>query len=413
MNEANVSISTFGSIVKRAREDLQRQADKVTHLQVNNNDNDYVYDKVFEDINFSNLESISFDATDHKVEALLERYIEPKLRRLQFHGGLFSDAVLISLQVYYPLLEELTVENGRFIFSQMRFLRFLDSMGSLKILSLMNGTYAVGINHIFVALATKPNLEVLEFERTITARLVSEAFEKQILNDSGGMLFPKLRKLVCVGEPSGLRRLSPYLLQLTHLEANIKCDRAGSAEAQDSVVHSIAICCPNLYTLKLRYLGPKVAVIPSQALVNLAQGNSQLKTLRIADAKVEDFYDPHFIGMVRALPRVEHLSLRFQCHLTAASLIAAARNCGTTLVEFEIEADIDLRNETQTDVSFSELTSFTVGKFAHSDPFKTRITEAEVSNKAQFLKALAPKLTHFSSILNSAVTGRIIDEVLK
>lgn len=260
---------------------------------------------------------------------------------------------------------------------------------------------------VFVTLAARPNLETLKLHKPITASLVSKAFEEQIQRRAGGNLFPKLHTLGCTGEPEAFTRLSPYLFRLTHLEANIECRRNAPAEVQDCVVQTITISCPNLQALTVRYLGPKVGNIPSQALVNLAQRNSQLKELRIAGVKVERFGDPYFISMIRALPQLECLVLEFQCNLTAAALIEVVKNCGTTLVEFEIWATFDLRNLADTDLSFSELTSFTIGKLVRP---ASSVVEGGM-RIGRLLKKLAPKLTDINSKFNSAFTDQVLDEV--
>jgi hypothetical protein len=76
---------------------------------------------------------------------------------------------------------------------------------------------------VFVALATRPDLQLLEIRKAITVELISIAESRQNQNH-GERLFPQLRKLVCTGKIDGYFRLLPHLTQITHLDFDVAED---------------------------------------------------------------------------------------------------------------------------------------------------------------------------------------------
>ena len=74
---------------------------------------------------------------------------------------------------------------------------------------------------IFVTLATRPDLQLLESQKVITAELMSSANSRRNQNYSEGRLYPQLHKLVCTGEIDGLVSLLSHLTQITYLETTI------------------------------------------------------------------------------------------------------------------------------------------------------------------------------------------------
>jgi hypothetical protein len=105
---------------------------------------------------------------------------------------------------------------------------------------------------IFVALATRLDLQSLEFQKAITAELVSLAKSRQYQNYGKRQLFPQLRKLVCTGEADGFFSLLPHLTQLTHLETTLLGSHVSFVETSGSLL-DIAADCPNLQFLNLEY----------------------------------------------------------------------------------------------------------------------------------------------------------------
>jgi hypothetical protein len=138
---------------------------------------------------------------------------------------------------------------------------------------------------VFVALATRPDLELLEIETEITKEFISIARSRQNQNHGERQLFPQLCKLVCTGEIDGLFSLLPILTQLTHLKTTIL---GGSIDIR-CPLQNIATSCPNLKFLQLEYT---------------------------TDISADELDEP-FQALYQALPHLEHLQISGYCQLTA------------------------------------------------------------------------------------------------
>jgi hypothetical protein len=109
-------------------------------------------------------------------------------------------------------LRTLLIDNPRDLISPEGILLFLDGAHSLKRVITMFGIGRAVNNGVFVALATWPDLQSLEFQKVITAELVSIANKsRQNQNYGERQLFPQLRKPVCTGEIDGLFSFQPHL----------------------------------------------------------------------------------------------------------------------------------------------------------------------------------------------------------
>jgi hypothetical protein len=103
---------------------------------------------------------------------------------------------------------------------------------------------------IFVTLATRPDLQLLESQKVITAELMSSANSRRNQNYSEGRLYPQLHKLVCTGEIDGLVSLLSHLTQITYLETTILGSHVYSVGIH-CLLPEIATYCPNLQFLQL------------------------------------------------------------------------------------------------------------------------------------------------------------------
>jgi hypothetical protein len=152
---------------------------------------------------------------------------------------------------------------------------------------------------IFVALATRPDLQSLEFQKAITAELVSFAKSRQYQNYGKRQLFPQLRKLVCTGEVDGLFSLLPHLTQLTHLETTLLGSHVSSVETSGSLL-DIATYCPNLQFLNWNILLPRIYI---SLLTSLPNSPKDFSTWRIFifQATMSEFPDLRLSTLPRLL----------------------------------------------------------------------------------------------------------------
>ena len=209
------------------------------------------------------------------------------------------------------------------------FLRFLDGTRSIKRLAIMYGMDKVVNDDVFVALATRPDLQSLEFQMAVTPELVSLAKSRRNRNCGGGQLFPQLRKLVWIGDIDGLVSFLPHLTQLTHLEATILGSHISSVETPGSL-SDIATYCPKLQVLELRYTTAEdidfelvklsttaedIDISPDE-LVELAQRSQHLEHMEISGDHVRapGLETVHIAKIVEALPTSEFWYWHFSAH---------------------------------------------------------------------------------------------------
>ncbi|KAF3066339.1 hypothetical protein GL218_09169 [Daldinia childiae] len=415
MSDEKPSISTLAKIAESEPQNLQAHADKVASLEFFGDDASH--HTLFKDLKFPNLETLWLDASDHNDDTSLEPYLQPKLKRFIFYGGPISDSFLDKLQTSCPLLEELLIDNPRDLISPEGFLQLLNGAKNLKRISVMYGMSRAVTDSVIIALATKPGLEILEFQELITAELASRIVTEQSRNDVEEKLLPQFREFICVAEPGGLTSLLPYLSKLTRLEANIVYEGFPLTTVQDRVVHSIGSQCINLQNLRLEYraIEGQHIHIPSEALVKLAQGLGKLEELSISGNKVEapEFGDSQFASIIQAQPRLKVLHLKFICYLTESSLIEAAKNGGTRLEELELNGTYNLLNLADSHVSLPQLLSLELGQLASLSSAEDAITR-EAANIAQLLKKIAPRLEYFDVVSGNTVSDMVsyeLDEI--
>ncbi|OTA89373.1 hypothetical protein M434DRAFT_14587 [Hypoxylon sp. CO27-5] len=171
------SISALANIAEQEPQNIQFYLDKIVHLQFFGDD--AIYHELFRGLKFPNLEVLSLDANDLNNDESLEPYLQPKLKSFRFYGGPISDVFLEKLQDSCPQLEELLIDNPRDLISPDGFLRFLDDAKSLKHVMVVCGMERVIADSVFIALATRHDLETLELRKTVTADLISKAVDQQ------------------------------------------------------------------------------------------------------------------------------------------------------------------------------------------------------------------------------------------
>ncbi|KAI0118023.1 hypothetical protein F4776DRAFT_262046 [Hypoxylon sp. NC0597] len=263
---------------------------------------------------------------------------------------------------------------------------------------------------VFIALATRPDLETLELGKTITADLVSKAIDQQARNGADGRLFARLRKLACSIQSDGFTTLLPHLSQLNSLDVLIEPSDAPSNE-MNHLLLEISTYCSNLMDLALENLALEGAYISPLSLVELAQKLSSLENLCISNEKMEteEFDTSHFASMVKALSHLKTLRLLFKCRLTEAALVDAAKSC-ETLARLEIWGSYNLRNLGNTEVSFPELKALELGHLVPPSVL-TDAMATEAANAAGFLKRIAPSLEEFDVIFPNPFSEMVLREV--
>ncbi|KAI1411604.1 hypothetical protein F5Y13DRAFT_56390 [Hypoxylon sp. FL1857] len=387
------SVSALADIAEKEPQNLQNYVDQIVHLQFLCDD--AIYHKIFERLRFPDLEVLSLDANDLNNDKSLESYLQPKLKRFRFYGGPISDAFLEKLQNSCPHLEELLIDNPRDLISPEGLLRFLEGAKALKHVMVVYGMDKVITDSVFTTLATKPDLETLELQKTITTGLVSKALGQHTPSGAKGRLFPRLSKLACVAQSDGFTALLPHLSQLDSLDVRI--EPGGDSSNVSYLLLDVSMYCPNLRVTSLENLDPEGVHISPQSLVRLAERLNQLEKLCISNekSKVEEFDVSHFASMVKALPRLRTLRLLFKCRLTEAALVEAANSC-ETLTELEIWGSYDLQNLAETEASFPKLKALELGYLVPPSVLTEVATEA--AKTAQFLKRIAPGLEEFSVV---------------
>jgi hypothetical protein len=133
---------------------------------------------------------------------------------------------------------------------------------------------------VFVALATRPDLQFLEIRKVITIELISLAKNRQNQNHGRGLLFPQLQKLVCTGEIDGLFSLLPHLTQLTHLDITIQDSHVCFVDIHCPLL-DIATFCLNLQFLQLDSFTARKMYISPDELVEFSQALPHLEHLEI------------------------------------------------------------------------------------------------------------------------------------
>jgi hypothetical protein len=282
-------------------------------------------------------------------------------------------------------------------------------------------------NDVFVALATRPDLQSLEFQTQITAALVSLARSRLNPNFGQRKLFPQLRKLVCVGDVHGLSDLLPHLTQLTHLEATVVDSHVSSVETLGSrsfPLLDIATYCPNLQVLNLDNCKNDIDISPDE-LVELAQSSRHLlEHIEIsgnwAQVRAPRFETVHIAKIAEALPSLKVLVLAFchrdWCAVTEAALVEVAKHCGRTLTKCELPGSYNLSNLEESDISFPLLTDLCLEKVVSSTtPDSSELLKAAAANNARFLKRVAPNLEYITVMANDSfgieVEAQVIDIV--
>jgi hypothetical protein len=248
---------------------------------------------------------------------------------------------------------------------------------------------------VFVALATRPDLQSLDFQKPITAELVSLAKSPQNQNYGERKLFPQLRKLVCTGDVDGLFGLLPHLTQLTHLETTILGSHASSVEASTGPLPVIATYCPNLQFLKLEYTIAEDIDISPDELVELTQGSQHLEHLQISGYHVRapGLEAVHIAKIAEALPSLKVLVLAFHCALTEAALVEVGKSCGQTLTKCELWGSYNISNLEESDISFPLLQELVLGTVVSPDAPDS--TANETADNARLLMRIAPNLESF------------------
>jgi hypothetical protein len=267
----------------------------------------------------------------------------------------------------------------------------------------MYGMDRVVTDDVFVALATRPDLQLLEFRKVITAELMSIAKSRQNRNYGERQLFPQLRKLVCTGEIDGLLSLLPHLTQLTQLETTILGSHVSSVEIS-CPLSDIATYCPNLQFLRLEYTPAQAVYISPDELVELSQSLPHLEHLQILGDHVRSpgLETVHIAKIAEALPSLKVLWLEFQCTLTEAALVEVGKGCGRTLIRCQLLGSYNLSNLEDSDILFPLLQELVLGKVVSSASPDSIAREAE--NITRLLKRVAPNLKCFDVMVEDPIS---------
>jgi hypothetical protein len=284
----------------------------------------------------------------------------------------------------------------------------------------MYGMDKVVNDDVFVALATRPDLQSLEFQMAVTPELVSLAKSRRNRNCGGGQLFPQLRKLIWIGDIDGLFSFLPHLTQLTHLEATILGRHISYVKTPGSL-SDIATYCPKLQVLELRYataedldfelVKPSTTAedidISPDELVELAQRSQHLEHMEISGDHVRapGLETVHIAKIVEALPSLRVLVLEFQCALTEAALVEVGKGCGKTLTECGLWGSYNLSNLEKSGISFPLLRDLVLEKVVSSATPDSTANEA--ANNARLLKRVAPNLESFIIIVRDSFAREV------
>lgn len=268
----------------------------------------------------------------------------------------------------------------------------------------MYGMDQVATDEVFVALATRPSLQSLQFQQTINGDLISLAESQQTNQHDEAQLFPCLDKLVCRATFGGLVRLLPYLRQVTHLEATIVSD-GHTSTGSDTLLEAIPASSPHLCILKLEYSGVRPVPVSPSGLVHLAQGLPHIQQLEISgQVRAPELQDHHMSKIVEALPDLRILHLAFECSLTEAALIELGHERGSSMTDCELWGSYALRNLRGSDVSFPVLRDLVLGKLV---PPAFGDTKSEAASAARVVKGLAPNLTSFDVVTGDAFASLV------
>jgi hypothetical protein len=256
---------------------------------------------------------------------------------------------------------------------------------------------------VFIALATRPDLQLLEIRKVITVELISLAKSRQNQNHSQRLLFPQLRKLVCTGEIDGLFSLLPHLIQLIHLETTIQGSHVSSVGVHCPLL-DIATFCPSLQFLQLECTTAREIYISPDELVKFSQALPYLGHLQISGDHVRapGLETVHIAKIAEALPSLKVLGLEFQCALTEAALVEVGKGCGRALTKCQLGGSYNLSNLEESDISFPLLQELMLGKLVSSDSPDSTAREAE--NIARLLKSVAPNLECFEVMVEDSIS---------
>ena len=268
---------------------------------------------------------------------------------------------------------------------------------------------------VFVALATRPDLQLLEIQKVITIELISNAKSRQNQNHGERQLFPQLRKLVCTGEIDGLFSLLPHLTQLTHLETTILGPHVSSIDIH-CPLPDIATYCPNLQFLHIATYCPNLQFsqlecptareiyISPDELVEFSQALPHLEHLQFSGnhVRVPGLETVHIAKIAEALPSLKVLGLEFQCALTEAALVEVGKGCGRALTKCQLGGSYNLSNLEESDISFPLLQELMLGKLVSSGSPDSTAREAE--NIARQIKRVAPNLECFEVMVEDSIS---------
>ncbi|KAI0846944.1 hypothetical protein F5Y00DRAFT_263966 [Daldinia vernicosa] len=404
MAEDRISVSALALLAEQDPQQLQLRAKSLRSLEFAAGDS--TYHAAFRDTKFQTLERLVLDASDQNEEHLLKPYLQYALKAFIFFGGPISDRFLETLQESCPQLEELLIDNPRNLISPEGFLNFLKGANCLKRLTIMYGMDRVANDDVFVALATRSDLQSLQSQHTITAELISLAERQQINQHGEARLFPRLEKLVCTATFDGFVRLLPHLRQLAHLEATIISDGANSTGSH-TLLQAIPASSPHLRILKLECSVMEQVFISPSELVHLAQGLPHLQQLEISGrVRAPDLESDHMSLISEALPDLKILHLAFECSLTEAALIELGRNCGSHMADCELWGSYALQNLEGSGVFFPVLRDLVLGRLV---PPASGNANSQAVNAARLMKELAPNLNSFDVVTEDSFSTLVYE----
>ena len=262
-------------------ERFQYYADKITSLAFHHcNDVRKLHQKA-QNLRFLRLTRINARIWASEDEQYLLPFLQPKLQALKYYGAWpISDRFLMQIEGLCPALRSFSLLSTAGTTPTCDLVRFLNSMPSLTSIHLGLDLENTLSDQVYVHLASRPNLLVLEISsKTFTRR------ESQEKSASVADPYPKLIELSCYSSYRDFNCLSRHLHSLRVLQ--LELDGGNS----DDILFAISRCT-DLIRMKLTFAWGDNSQVPAEGVLSVAKNCPRLRVFDLFIPTYVNNYTP-------------------------------------------------------------------------------------------------------------------------
>ncbi len=320
-------------------ERLQYYADKITSLAFNDcNDARELHQKA-QNLRFPRLTRIHANIWASEDEQYLLHYLQPKLQALKYSGAWpISDRFLMQIEGLCPALRSFSLWSLAGTTPTCDLVRFLNSMPSLKSIHLGLDLENIISDQLYVHLASRPNLLVLEISSETFTKRKSRKISAGIANP-----YPKLIELSCYSSYGDFNCLSRHLHSLRVLQ--LELDGGNSNDIFFAISR-----CTNLIRMKVTFAWGDTSQVPAEGILSVAKNCPRLRVFDLGIPNCINGYTPtngrsitdDIIKQVATyLPAMTTFKLIFPTHISTTALLHLRDLC-TDLTECCLIGDFNM-----------------------------------------------------------------------